>query len=410
MVTNIEKKIYFLHIPVLIGLTFGKLFRLLKFKNPPFFIDNVLGSTQETNCDPKNIIKTYNYSPLDFKGGLNKIYGSKKINVGVVGLGKMGLFHLSILSTFNDVNIVALVDTNKALFSTIKSMGISGNFYNNIEDALENEKVDAFWILTPTFTHLPLIKSLIKNKINVFVEKPVVLNEKQVNELKSYSSNYSAIINVGYVWLFKRTYRKVKEIIESKKMGEILNFEISFKHGEVFGEKKGWMFSKDKSGGGVMMNPGPHVFSLVNLLFGTPKKVNGSIKSIYSTEVDDEADLELTYKGFLGKVFLSWSVKNANIAETLVKINFEKGFLSTDGKEINIVLKNGKKEKINEYDIDPLLENSFNINPDANGDSFYIEDRLFVDSIKTKNKDSINNLDFGLKAESIIFNCYREAK
>ncbi|MDP4009646.1 MAG: Gfo/Idh/MocA family oxidoreductase [Candidatus Shapirobacteria bacterium] len=410
IVVGIEKNIWFLHIPIWVGILFGKLFELAKLGNPPFFIDNVLGSTQETNCNPGPIIKKYKYEPLSFMEGLKLINKKPAVNVGMVGLGKMGLLHLSILSSFRDVDIVALIDTNRKLFTTIKSMGVAGNFYENIEEALKNEEINAVFVLTPTFTHLPIIKTLLKKNISIFVEKPATLNQGQLEEITKLKTSYKGIFNVGYTLLFKRIYREIKNIIDTKKYGKIKSFEINFEHGEVFGKRNGWMFSKEKSGGGVLMNPGPHVFSLINLLFGKPEKISGDIYKIYSLEVDDEARLNLDYKDFEGKAFLSWSVKNRNIATTTIKINFEKSELNTDGNIIEIIPTNGKMIKISEKDSPVLLDGTLNINPDANGEAYYIEDRLFVDSVKDKKDANINNFEFAYDTESMIFKSYLKSK
>src|SRR3989344_5097361 len=76
------------HLPVFTGLLLSYLFKLLK--NPPFKIDNVLGSIQQTNCEPFEISKKYNFVPLNFDEGLKKIT-AKKTNVAIIGMGKMGM-------------------------------------------------------------------------------------------------------------------------------------------------------------------------------------------------------------------------------------------------------------------------------------------------------------------------------
>lgn len=410
-IKRVNSKAFVLHIPVVIGIIFGRLFELLKFKNPPFFIDNVIGSTQESFCDAGEILDRYKVEPISFEQGLDKVFNKKKINLAIVGLGKMGLLHIPILSTFEDVKIVALVDTNRKLFSTIKSMGVTGSFYENLNDALNKEEIDAVFILTPTFTHFDLVKISYKNNKSVFVEKPLCLNESQLLELRKMERDQKVVTNVGYTLIFKRTSRKIKSIIDSNLYGRVKTFKVIFEHGEVLGPKKGWMFNKKTSGGGVLINSGPHLFALVNFLFGKPQDViESEVKRIYSEEVDDEARIKLRYKDFLGEVYLSWSVKGVNIPRTTTLIKFEKAELWTDGFVIRIITKDGSKKTIEDSEIDPLVENVFNINPDVSGEAYGIEDRLFIDNVKNNTKNAGNGLSFALDTEEVIFKSYKLGK
>ena len=400
-----EKKL--IHIPVFLGMILGKLFTLF-FKNPPFYIDNVLGSTQPTYCDPTILLNKYSYNPISFSEGIKKILVPHKLNIAIIGLGKMGMLHLSILNLIPEVKIVALVDTNKQIFTTLKSMGIKTNIYDNFDRLVAKEKVDAVFITTPTFTHYDLLQKAAAKNINVFIEKPLALNMEQIYKIKKIKSK--AIMHVGYNLLFNKVYRYFHRLISNKKYGPIIGFKAYFKHSEVIGgPKKGWMFDKNLSGGGVLMNPGPHIFSLINLYFGKPKLIYGSLIKKYSFDVEDEADLILDYKNYKGKVFLSWSVKNKPISQTKIIVNFKNTSMITDGNKIKILDNNGKKTIIKGSDIPSLMNGVFNINPEANGDAYFIEDKLFIEAIIKNKRNSLNSLKFALDTESIIHKIYKNA-
>ena len=401
------KKVILLHVPVWMGIMAGKMFEFLKLKNPPFYIDNVLGSTQEIICDSRPIIHDSGIKPVGIKEGLAIVFGDNKLKVGVVGLGKMGLLHLSILKTFEDVKILALIDNNPKLFKTIQSMGIEGNYYQDLDEALKQEKLDMVWVLTPTFTHVNLIEKCLSKGVNVFVEKPVAINANELKKLEMLEKKYKKIVSVGYTLVHNRIYNEIKRIVDGMKLGKVRNFSISYKHGEVLGSKKGWMFVKAKSGGGVLMNPGPHLFSVINFIFGVPKKVKAQVKKIYSDEVDDEARVILDYGSFKGEANLSWSVAGKWIAESELKIEFDKGEIKTDGKVLKII-ESGKSEVKKDDDLKPIIATVvFNINPDTNGEAFAAEDRLFVMAVKNNDKKIlISSLDFAINTESIIHRAY----
>ncbi|MFH1244033.1 MAG: Gfo/Idh/MocA family oxidoreductase [bacterium] len=393
------------HVPTWMGLILARIFRV--FKNPPFYQDNVLGSTQSTHCNPRSIIKKFAYHPTPFKVGAELVLRPTKLQIAVVGLGKMGMFHLSLLSMFPNVEIVALVDTNKQLFSTVKSMGIGGNFYPTLNEAFKREKIDAVYIITPTFTHFDLLKEAVSHGAHVFLEKPSVLNADQAKAFQALVTKQ--VVHVGYTLLYSRIYQQVNKIIKSKRYGEVIGYVGYFEHSEVFGPKKGWMFNKQMAGGGVLMNPGPHFFSLLTQFFGRPKKVTGTIKCKYVPELDDEVKLWLNYGKFQGKVSLSWSVKGRITPVSFLKISFEKGVMKVDGKRILIRLKNGTTKKITEENL-PTDQPIFNINPKANGEAFYLENKAFLDTISGLPVEAKNTLKFALEVETTIFRSYQNCK
>ncbi|MBI2465078.1 Gfo/Idh/MocA family oxidoreductase [Candidatus Shapirobacteria bacterium] len=399
-----------LHIPVWIGLMAGNFFKLLGMKTPPFYVDNVLGSTQPTNCDASAIVKKYKLVPMNFDDGLKKVFSSDDIKIGVVGLGKMGMMHLAALSAIKGVRIAALVDSNTKSWPVIKSMGVSGNFYDNLDTALDSEKLDGVFILTPTFTHLNLLKKCLKKGLSVFVEKPLAMNSIELDKLKVLESKYSGKVFVGYTLLFKRSINEFKRIIDKKSYGKIKSFKASYEHGEVFGVKKGWMFNRSKSGGGVLMNPGPHLFSVTSFLLGVPKSISGKIDKIFSTTIDDEANLTLDYGEYVGEMFLSWSVKGVDIPKMLFEIQFEKAMVTSDGKSLTIT-SNGKSVTYLEKDLPAVVPGMFELNPDASGEAYSTEDYLFINSIRdvkdTKTKVVANNLKWVIGTEAMIHESYK---
>jgi predicted dehydrogenase/uncharacterized protein YbjT (DUF2867 family) len=399
---RLSKKNPLLHIPTWMGIMAGIGFRILGMKNPPFFVDNVLGSTQETNCDATPIIKKYKFKPMNFDKGLDEIFNKKMIRVGVVGLGKMGMMHLAAINSLSNVKVVALVDSNIKSWGVIKSMGTEGNFYASLQEALEKEKIDKMFVLTPTFTHKKILLTCLKKGLSVFVEKPLCLDAKEIDDLKEVVKNYPNKVFVGYTLLFKRVVVEVKRIVDSKKYGEVMKFSASYKHGEVFAPRIGWMFDKSKSGGGVLMNPGPHLFSVVSYLLGKAKKIDGRISSLYSPIVDDEVNLTLDYGKFMGNMYLSWSVKGIDIPQMNFEIEFEKARVVTNGKTLWITV-NGKTETILENDLPPIVPGLMELNPDANGEAYVTEDYLFVNS-KT---GVTNDLSWVLQTESMIHDSYK---
>ncbi len=395
-----------IHIPVWIGLLASKFFLILKMKNPPFYPDNILGSTQDTNCDVSLYVNKFGFTPRNF--GVNT-----KLKVLIVGLGKIGLLHLSILKSFSNVEIAGIVDTNKVSLGTVRTLGLVVPVYSDLDLALSSKNYDACYVFTPTAYHYEIARKVISKYINVFIEKPVCISVEQTKELRDLAIKYNVVAYTGYTMLYNRCFLKAKEIILSGKYGKIKNFEMTYFHSEVIGKpKSGWMFKKDISGGGVLMNPGPHFFSIIYLFFGIPTKVNSILNKKYSVEVEDEANIDLYYPDFSGKVYASWSEPGHDISSLECKIFYDNYTINVNKSRVVVLENKTKKKSITMFeDLESSVQNIFNINPDAYGEEYYLEHLAFLNLIiGVKPKLLLSPISEATNIEKIISMCYKNSR
>lgn len=373
--------------------------------NLPINVDNVLGSNQDTHCHPRKAIKDLKIIPLSVADGVKKYLGkANKLKVAIVGLGKMGILHATILATMNEVEITAVVDIDKKLGKTAVSMGFGAKFYSSLKEAVKNEKIRAVFICTPNFNHLEMVEECKKFNLPFMVEKPVTANVADWKKLLlGMSEKVKKQSMAGYFWIKKREIVFIKNLLKKKVIGEVLGYSIVLKHGEVFGKKKGWMFIKKLSGGGVLMNPGPHAFSVIRYLFGKGKIDKSRLKYIFGNEVEDEARILLSHGKIKGELSASWSVKNEPVLKIGVDINGTKGriLFNSSGLWVN--------ERKYEYGEIPQEREVFNLNPRSGGDAYYLEDREFIESC-IFNKTTSSPLTFAREVEEMIYESYKYAK
>ena len=114
------------------------------------------------------------------------------VNIGVIGIGKMGISHLSILGAHPRVNIVGIADTSKMIMEAIEKYA-PFKCYTNYTEMLLNEKPEAVFVSTPTKFHFPMVKELLENGIHVFVEKPFCLESNEGAQLIEIANNKNLI-------------------------------------------------------------------------------------------------------------------------------------------------------------------------------------------------------------------------
>ncbi|RZK23812.1 MAG: Gfo/Idh/MocA family oxidoreductase [Flavobacterium sp.] len=117
--------------------------------------------------------------------------------VALIGAGKMGISHLSILGAHPDVEMVGVSDTSKMVLDVFKKYS-AFPCYTDYSDMLENAKPDAVFVAVPTKLHAPMVKNILHKGMHVFAEKPLCLNAEEGWDLVELASQKSLVNQVGY--------------------------------------------------------------------------------------------------------------------------------------------------------------------------------------------------------------------
>ena len=199
---------------------------------------------------------------------------SSQFKVALVGCGSVSPNHFYALELLKNVTIVAICDkiAEKAEACNAK-YGLTANIYTDYDEMLEKEELDAVHIMTPHFLHAPMtIKALEKN-INVFLEKPMCINHKEICDMISAEKKSKAKVCVCFQNRFVTAVTKAKEIVDSDG-GAISAFgSVFWERTEEYYTGSDWRGSYATEGGGVMINQAIHTIDLICQFLGTPKKL-----------------------------------------------------------------------------------------------------------------------------------------
>ncbi|HOG41931.1 MAG TPA: Gfo/Idh/MocA family oxidoreductase, partial [Bacteroidales bacterium] len=135
----------------------------------------------------------------------------------VIGGGKWGQNHIRTL--FEMGNLGGIVESNpKRLKELLEKYPVKG--FQDVEAAVK-ENFDGFTIAAPAPLHYEIAKLLIQNRKNVLVEKPMTLSSETSLELVELAKAKGVRLMVGHVLLFHPAIRKIKEVIDDGKIGEL---------------------------------------------------------------------------------------------------------------------------------------------------------------------------------------------
>lgn len=233
-----------------------------------------------------------------------------KVRVGVIGMGRMGLTHFSIINTHPAVEMTAVADTSSTMLSMMKKMLPNVKQFTDFNDLLKSGLVDAVIVCTPSSLHYPVCKLACENGISVFCEKPFTTDPKLAEDLANMFEAKGLVNQVGYVYRFDPVFNKTKELLNQGAIGKVCHVNAQFLSATIskMQPEKGWR-AKRENGGGATYEMGSHVIDLMEFLFGKPTKVVGSmLNQVYSEAVEDVVDVQIMYEGGVsGNLHVNWS-------------------------------------------------------------------------------------------------------
>jgi len=135
-----------------------------------------------------------------------------KIKVGVIGVGRMGTYHVGILSELPEVELAAVVDIDSKSRKVIEeNYGTPG--FENYKDIYG--KVDAAVVAVPTGLHFPMAKDLLNAGIHVLLEKPCANNLDHARELFRIAEDKALTLHIGHVERFNGAVQELHKIVDS---------------------------------------------------------------------------------------------------------------------------------------------------------------------------------------------------
>lgn len=229
---------------------------------------------------------------------------TKRIRVGIIGTGGMGVVHAKGYLKDKNVQMVSCTDViPQKAFEFAKQFNIA-KIHNDFQLMLEDDDVDAISITTPNATHCKIICEALRRNIHVLVEKPMVIALSEADQIASALKKSTSILQIGFMWRFHPEVRFLRKILYKEYIGAITRVKsyalLEGAPGGTIGSGKGktWFTQKYSSGGGALIDMGIHSIDLVYHLLGKPtiNKINARLNTLYEDiEVEDTGIVEIEF-------------------------------------------------------------------------------------------------------------------
>lgn len=321
------------------------------------------------------------------------------LDVGIVGLGKMGALHYGNIEIMEGVNVVSAAESNKQVHSYTQKM-LDIPIYTDYKKLVSHD-LDAVIVCVPDEMHAKIGNYFTENNMNVFMEKPLADSVENAKIMVEHSDKHDIISQVGYFNRFSSTFKKGKEILDHKILGELFFSRGYSYEGLVFEKNKGWRFTKDSDVGGSLLDIGSHLIDVLIWYFGDVKSLYGIKKDGFSN-ADYGSSIIKYESGMTSTIDFSWSSHSHRQIYLEIQIDGSNGFMRVNNDYIKLFL-NKKMGNFDEgwttiYGVELYEPTEFLIGVET---AYFDEVKHFIECCKI-NKKTILDWNEGLKTQLVL--------
>lgn len=230
-----------------------------------------------------------------------------------IGFGYIGRRRTGLIAAHPSIDLVGLADINpEQLVQARDVVPEHCRLLTDYQEALSLLKPVAVIVSTPNHLHAPMTLDALKSGAHVLCEKPLAINAAMVEHCVKYAHQENLVLKVGSNHRFWRGVDIILNEIGRGSIGRItgINGEIGCRFPDIRSE---WYREKQYSGGGTLIDNGPHLIDVVNKILhldqDTVQKVQcATSRASLEWGVEDTAIGKLgTRRGRLVEVISTWA-------------------------------------------------------------------------------------------------------
>lgn len=330
----------------------------------------------------------------------------KKINIGIIGCGRIAQHYLDIFNSNKIKNFTIKFVCDLKISKAKKLSKIFKCEYGTDYKKLNlNHNIDLAIILTESGNHYKDSKFFLKNRVNVLVEKPVSFFKKQVNELIDLAKKNKLLFNVAFQNRLNPSIRFTKNLLNKKKFGKIISCSVRLvwcRYQDYYND--GW-HGTWLMDGGVTNQQAIHHIDAITWLLGEVTTVSSFMtKRANSLEAEDTMVSILYFKnGCLGTIEATTAARPRDF-EASININGTKGGIKIGGIALNkldsLNFLDNKNHKSSIIKYSQIVENGYGL-------SHYTLIQNIIDTLMGKKKLDIINVSDTVNTTKLVNSMYK---
>ena len=237
--------------------------------------------------------------------------------IGVIGTGYWGKNHVrtySELVSEGKIKKVVICDLDeKRAMELGKAFNIE--YLTDYGKLLEDPKIDAVSIVTPSATHYEIAKEFMEAGKDVLVEKPMTMDPKEASKLVKISEKTGQNLMVGHIFRYHPAVKELKRRID---LGELGTVQLMSSNRLYFGAPRTDM--------GVIYALGIHEVDmycyLMNVMY--PKSIFASTSICIQKDIEETVMISMDFGSVKGYAFESWLMPSSGKQRDLIVVGSEK--------------------------------------------------------------------------------------
>lgn len=322
------------------------------------------------------------------------------IKVGLIGCGGIAQPHLNGYLKVEDARVTAVCDVVAENAQKRAKQAGGAAIFSDIATLLAESDVDAVDILLPHHLHKDAIVAAANAGKHILCEKPLCLTLEEAAEVKQAVAANGVTLMCAHNQLFMPPIQLARKMIDEGIFGKVYEIRTTDSFYNNFNPSSmGWRAHRQFIGGGELIDTGYHPTYMLLYLAGSqagkPTEVTAMLSQHRLTIMDGEDSAQVLVRfenGAVGNIVTSWAYEPADTTERFSLVA-EKGYLSSDGRDLHYYVRGEKPAVINTVKLPPVH-------------TFDAEIADFI-SLLIEGRRPIHNQDDGINVLQVILGAYK---
>ncbi len=254
----------------------------------------------------------------------------KAMGLLVVGTGYLGAQRAAAASLrTRGIKLVAVTDRDAASAERLASkFGVVA--VPDLESGLDSSGIDAVVIATPHGDHAGSIRRSLEAGKHVLCEKPLTIKADEARALATLADESRLRLATGLNHRFYPPVRDALSLVASGSIGRILSVRVEIGHLATPEFLKSWHTDVAQSGGGTLMDNGPHACDLIRRFLGEVVLAKGFVRQDVHLPAGCETEaygLFRNHDNAVAEVYASWALRSGYLT---VEVRGSEGFLRVE--------------------------------------------------------------------------------
>ena len=212
------------------------------------------------------------------------------IIVGIIGFGFMGHNHADMVQSFDEMELVAVCDTNPEQLTDVPA-GVK--IYDNADDLLK-EDINVVIISVPNPLHKEMTVKAASAGKHIICEKPAAMSVAEFDEMVKVTQECNVMFTIHHQRRWDYDYRRMKAVFDQNLVGDV--YIIKSQLYGVNGNMHDWHIYPEM-GGGMLYDWGVHLID--QILQMVPSEIDtifADVKNVINEKVDDYFNIIVRFK------------------------------------------------------------------------------------------------------------------